>query len=111
MMTSGLFYNSPTEIVTHYLESHHDEIFPNSADAFVRMAEDVDVAGSFDYTALARLCQNTTWREGLVVRLADSTGGGMGNVKNAFLNSLRFAIEAGGECSCERPSIYMGERR
>jgi hypothetical protein len=103
-MTSGLFYNSPTEIVTQFLENH-DQVFPSSAETFVRIAQDVDIDGAFDYRALAALCENTTWREGLVFRLADRTGGGMGNVKNAFLNSLRFAIEAGGECSRDRSSI------
>ena len=94
-MVSGLHTN-PTEIVTKFLENH-DQIFPSFAETFVRIAENVDIDGAFDYSALSALCRNTTWREGLVFRLADTTGGGMGNVKVTFLNSLRFAIEAGGK--------------
>jgi hypothetical protein len=93
MMASGLSYNIPTGIVTQYPETHEQVC----RETFVRTAEDTDIDGPFDYKALAALCKSTTWREGLVFRLRDSTGGGMGNVKNAFLNSLRFSIEAGGE--------------
>jgi hypothetical protein len=93
MMASGLSYNIPTGIVTQHLETHEWVC----GETFVRIAEDTDIDGPFDYKALAALCKNTIWREGLVFRLRDSTGGGMGNVKNAFLNSLRFSIEAGGE--------------
>jgi hypothetical protein len=96
MMASGLSYNIPTGIVTQYPETHEQVC----GETFVRIAEDTDIDGPFDYKALAALCKSTTWREGLVFRLRDSTGGGMGNVKNAFLNSLRFSIEAGGEWNC-----------
>jgi hypothetical protein len=98
MMASGLS-NSPTGIVTQFLESH-EQVCGSTTETFVRIAEETDIDGPFDYKALAALCKNTTWREGLVFRLRDSTGGGMGNVKNAFLNSLRFSIEAGGKWNC-----------
>ena len=58
-MASGLLDKSPTEIVTKFLE-HHDQIFPNSVDTFARIAENVDIDGPFDYSALAALCKNTT---------------------------------------------------
>lgn len=96
IIASGLFHNGPTDTATQFLEKH-PQFFPSSVETFVRTAQDIDVGGTFDYRPLAALCANTTWRDGLVFRLADSTGGGMGNVKNAFLNSVRFAIEAGGE--------------
>jgi hypothetical protein len=96
VMASGLSCDSPTGMVTQFRETH-EQVYGSTAEAFVRIAEDTDIDGPFDYRALAALCKNTTWREGLVFRLRDSTGGGMGNVKNAFLNSLRFSIEAGGE--------------
>jgi hypothetical protein len=95
-MTSALFYKSPRQMVIPFLKNY-DNVFPSSADAFTRIAQDVDIGDAFEYKPLEALCVNTTWREGLVFRLADTTGGGMGNVKNAFLNSLRFAIEAGDE--------------
>jgi hypothetical protein len=98
MIASGLSYDSPTGIVTQFLEAH-EQAYVSTAETFVRIAADTDIDGPFDYKALAALCKNTTWREGLVFRLRDSTGGGIGNVKNAFLNSLRFSIEAGGEWS------------
>lgn len=95
-VASSLLCTNPTKTVTTFLENH-EQIFPSSAETFIRIAENVDVDGAFDYSALAALCRNTTWRDGLVFRLADTTGGGMGNVKVTFLNSLRFAIEAGGK--------------
>jgi hypothetical protein len=98
LATSSLFYMSPGQMVTHFLESHV-QASPSSADRFVGIAQDVDIGGALDLRPLGALCANRTWREGLVFRLADTTGGGMGNVKNAFLNSLRFAIEAGGEAA------------
>jgi hypothetical protein len=98
LATSSLFYPSPRQMVTHFLESHV-QASPSPADRFVGIAQDVDIGGALDLRPLGALCANRTWREGLVFRLADTTGGGMGNVKNAFLNSLRFAIEAGGEAA------------
>jgi hypothetical protein len=85
--------DSPTGLVTQFLETH-EQVHGSAAEAFVRIAENTDIDSSFDHSAL---CKNTTWREGLVFRLRDSTGGGIGNVKNTFLNNLRFSIEAGGE--------------
>src|SRR5271168_3840394 len=106
MMAPGLSYNSPTGIVTQFLENH-EQVCESTAETFVRIAEDTDIDGPFDNKALAALCKNTTWREGLVFRLRDSTGGGMGNVKNAFLNRLRFSIEAGGEWKRSKPGANV----
>jgi hypothetical protein len=65
--------------------------------AFATIAKDVDIDGQFDYSELEALCDSTTWREGLVFRHADNNRGGAGNIRNAFLTGVRFAIEAGGE--------------
>src|SRR5437763_1834146 len=109
MMASGLLSDSPTGMVAQFLETH-EQVYGSTGEALVRIAEDTDIDGLFDYKALAALCNNATWREGLVFRLRDSTGGGVGNVKNAFLNSLRFSIEAGGEWNHGRGLQRTGAR-
>lgn len=63
---------------------------------FTSIAENADIDYHLDSRPLELLCSQTKWREGLIFAHRDSTGGGGGNVRNAFLNGVRFAIEAGG---------------
>jgi hypothetical protein len=96
MTASGLSCGIPTGMVTQFLETY-EQVHGSAAEVFVRIAENTGIDGPFDHNALAALRKNTTWREGLVFHVRDSTGGGMGSVKNTFLKSLRFSIEASGE--------------
>jgi hypothetical protein len=49
-------------MVTQFLETH-EQVHGSAAEAFVRIAENTDIDSSFDHSALAALCKNTTWRE------------------------------------------------
>ncbi|KAH8676555.1 hypothetical protein BGZ60DRAFT_372421 [Tricladium varicosporioides] len=52
------------------------------------------IDGPFDNRTLVELCKSKTWTPGLIFR-CDSPKGGVGNVRNVFLNCVRYAIEAG----------------
>lgn len=55
------------------------------------------VEGLLDPAPIARKCNETVFQEGLVWH-CDTAIGGIGNVGNMWLNCVRYAIEAGGEC-------------
>ncbi|ETS87684.1 hypothetical protein PFICI_01512 [Pestalotiopsis fici W106-1] len=55
-----------------------------------------EVGAPFDGEAIAALCANRTWTKGLIFH-CDAVPGGIGEVRNAHLNCIRFAMEAGAE--------------
>ncbi|ORY62275.1 uncharacterized protein BCR38DRAFT_346272 [Pseudomassariella vexata] len=55
-----------------------------------------DFDGPFDGKQIALLCANRTWTEGLIFH-CDPPAGGIAVVRNAHLNCIRMAIEAGAE--------------
>ncbi|KAI0136299.1 hypothetical protein BJ170DRAFT_6202 [Xylariales sp. AK1849] len=63
---------------------------------FVADFLDNEVGDSFDGTSIATLCAQRTWTKGLIFNCAASPGG-IGEVRNAHLNCIRFAMEAGAE--------------
>lgn len=89
---------SHLDVLTYSSTSHEsgNSTYGISKAQFVGTAKEVDIAGSFDATDLSGLCNRTNWTEGLVFKHNPGVGGGAGNVRNAFLTGLRFAIEAGG---------------
>lgn len=62
---------------------------------FIQKAMRTDIDGPFDDSTLVEICQNTEWREGLIIQ-CESPYGGVANIRNVLLNCLRYAIEAGG---------------
>jgi hypothetical protein len=56
------------------------------------------IDGDYDGQALNELCSKTNWTEGLVFS-CHGLEGGLGNVRNIFLNCIRYTIEAGGMAS------------
>jgi len=56
-----------------------------------------EVDGQFDGTAVRRLCATRKWTPGLFLS-CEPHPGGVGEVKNAHLHCIRFAMEMGGRC-------------
>jgi hypothetical protein len=55
-----------------------------------------EIDGPFDGQPIAKLCAKRQWTAGLFLS-CDPPAGGFGQVRNAHLNCIRFAIEMGGE--------------
>lgn len=68
------------------------------------MANEID--GPFDNSTIVELCARTQWVPGLIFK-CEAPEGGVGNVRNVFLNCIRYAIEAGGECSSFHPMFIL----
>ena len=62
---------------------------------FVQDILNSEIDGPFNNTSLTTLCSRQDWIEGLVIECV-GFGGGVGNIRNVFLNCFRYAIEAGG---------------
>jgi len=79
----GLFWKSP--------------LFGQKPRPAHRQGEDIDLSdpeAPFVSWPLARVCDETTWVDGLVF-LCDNNSGGPGNIRNYIQTCLRYAIEAG----------------
>ena len=63
--------------------------------AFVQDILENEIDGPFDGSALAALCSTKTWTPGLIFK-CEAPQGGFGDVRNVFVNCVRYAIEAGG---------------
>lgn len=55
-----------------------------------------EIDGPFDNRTIVDLCAKTQWVPGLIFK-CEAPEGGVGNVRNIFLNCIRYTIEAGGE--------------
>jgi hypothetical protein len=62
---------------------------------FIMKALETEIDGPFNGTATAELCSSRDWVPGLIFK-CNAPQGGVGNVRNVFLNCIRYAIEAGG---------------
>ncbi|KAF4627887.1 hypothetical protein G7Y89_g10270 [Cudoniella acicularis] len=92
-------------LTAHYLFSDHPivqqdytEIYRSATSSkkslFVQRALNTGIDGPFDNSTLIELCKSKTWTPGLIFK-CESPKGGVGNVRNIFLNCVRYAIEAG----------------
>ncbi|KAG9237517.1 hypothetical protein BJ875DRAFT_149015 [Amylocarpus encephaloides] len=72
--------------------SGFSKIVPNEAFIQQWLASEID--GDLNLKPLGELCTRSNWTEGLIASCG-SPQGGVGNVRNVFLNCVRFAIEAG----------------
>lgn len=64
--------------------------------AFIQTATETAIDGPFDNNAIKSLCASKNWTEGLITTCGTPQGG-VSNVRNVFLNCVRYAIEAGGK--------------
>lgn len=69
--------------------------FKDQKELFINDFLEHEIDGQVDGSSIADLCRRTTWTPGLFLS-CESPAGGVGNVKNAHLNCIRFAIEMGG---------------
>jgi len=76
--------------------------------AFVEAVLETEIDGPIDNSALVELCKGKVWTPGLIFR-CEAPQGGVGNVRNVFLNCVRYAIEAGGEFMPLRP-LFVSAR-
>lgn len=63
-----------------------------------------DIGGSIEGESISALCANRTWTKGLLFE-CEPPPGGIGEVRNAHLNCVRFAMEAGGKLLRGRNTI------
>lgn len=76
----------------------YDVAVSGKKSAFVEQVLETDIDIPFDKAPLSELCSKKDWVPGLIFK-CDPPQGGVGNVRNVFLNCFRYAIEAGGEFS------------
>lgn len=72
--------------------------------AFVEKVLETEIDGAIDNSALVELCKRKVWTPGLIFN-CEAPKGGVANVRNVFLNCVRYAIEAGGKSLCCSLSI------
>ena len=63
---------------------------------FIQTATQTAIDGPYDDSAIKSLCASKNWTEGLIATCGTPQGG-VSNVRNVFLNCVRYAIEAGGK--------------
>jgi hypothetical protein len=62
---------------------------------FIQRVIGNEVGGPINLDPLSEICRYTEWQPGLIVK-CQPVPGGIGNIRNMFLNCIRFALEAGG---------------
>ena len=73
--------------------------------AFIEEILENDIDGPFDNSTLAALCSSKKWIPGLIFKCGPAPGV-VGDVRNTFLNCVRYAIEAGGLYPPRRPFLF-----
>jgi hypothetical protein len=73
---------------------------------FIQNTLMTEVDGPFDNQTIVDLCAKTQWTPGLIFS-CEAPEGGVGNVRNVFLNCVRYAIEAGGSRSSSPSSPQL----
>ncbi|PVH79122.1 hypothetical protein DL98DRAFT_371109, partial [Cadophora sp. DSE1049] len=58
------------------------------------LTDENEIDGPFNNSTLVELCRTRDWTPGLIFK-CEAPEGGIGNVRNVFLNCVRYAIEAG----------------
>jgi len=89
-----LFSGSSDGAHRDYKQIYHGAISGKKA-AFIDPILTSEIDGPFDNSTLAQLCASRKWSPGLIF-MCEAPQGGVANVRNVFLNCVRYAIEAGG---------------
>jgi hypothetical protein len=84
--------------IRHDFHKVYQKVKLGQKQVFVNTATQTTVDGPFDNTAIKNLCASRNWTEGLITQCGTPQGG-VSNVRNVFLNCVRYSIEAGGMCS------------
>lgn len=94
LVSTTIFYISPSK-AAGVIHDKFREVNVGKKNVFVEKAMKTEIDGHFDQTPIRELCGNTTWQDGLIFSCG-APQGGIGNVRNVFLNCVRYAIEGGG---------------
>ncbi|KAI6717421.1 hypothetical protein JHW43_000077 [Diplocarpon mali] len=98
LLTALNLFASPTHLhaISSSLPSLSGTRPPSRKSQFIAdlLRDDNEIDGRFDNRTLVQLCRSRTWSPGLIFR-CEAPAGGVANVRNAVLNCVRFAIEAG----------------
>jgi len=95
LVSSALYYSlhHPPQFL-HQVDKYRQRLKGDRGVFLEKVLAD-DVGGKYDGQGLREMCDKQTWQKGLYFTCDDLTGG-IGNVRNTFLNCFRFALEAGG---------------
>lgn len=96
-----VFTNDPSQ--PPHPPGHQDALVPQAPivtkeqlkQEFIQDVISHEVDGPMNLAPLTELCSATDWQPGLIVK-CQPVPGGIGNIRNMFLNCIRFALEAGG---------------
>lgn len=72
---------------------------------FIQDVVNNEIGGPVNLEPLAELCRNADLQPGLIFK-CEPVPGGIGNIRNMFLNCFRFAIQAGGKLRCHSQLRY-----
>jgi len=92
--SQGKFLVPSTEQISHL----YTVVVSGRKSIFVEQVLQTEIEGPFNNSAIVSLCNSKKWIPGLIFK-CEAPQGGIGNVRNALLNCIRYAIEAGGLCS------------
>lgn len=73
---------------------------------FIQHVIENEVGGPINLDPLSEICRYTEWQPGLIVK-CQPVPGGIGNIRNMFLNCIRFALEAGGTSGTSSLSLTI----
>ncbi|KAI0438737.1 hypothetical protein F4803DRAFT_533925 [Xylaria telfairii] len=89
--------SSSSSSAPHPPSPQNQQSSPSPAYSYSSPGHDVDLSqpnAPFVGWPLKRLCDETTWVEGLVY-ICDNNSGGIGNIRNYIQTCIRYALEAG----------------
>ncbi len=98
-------------VVTH--KSAYGDLvrqFQDEKELFISDFLKHEIDGDFDGHAIAELCASKKWTPGLILSCQPAPGGGVGQIKNAHLSCIRFAMEMGGEDTIQLPLVSRAHR-
>lgn len=101
----GVFYLLFAGDADHAHTSIHRFTVRGKQEIFLKTIEDAPIDGIFDNRTLVDLCGSTQWQDGLIVKCEPPYGDAV-QVRNVFLNCVRYAIEAGGNIYLDIPATY-----
>jgi hypothetical protein len=87
--------SSPHDELRQDFHRVYQKVKLGQTQVFINTATQSAIDGPFNNSAIKNLCASKNWTEGLIAQCGTPQGG-VSNVRNVFLNCLRYAMEAGG---------------
>jgi hypothetical protein len=79
-------------------------------ETFIEQTLSATIDGQYNGQPLSDLCLKTNWTEGLIFSCYGLEGG-LGNVRNIFLNCMRYTIEAGGTTHLSWRALHVIDKK